>query len=54
MAISKSDTVRANVWGSELTGFVLYILDSGLAMVDFGGVVGKHYVHTSAMTKVEG
>ena len=53
MQISKSDTVKANIWGVEQTGFVLYILHCGTAMVEFGGVTGKKYVHTSVLKKVE-
>lgn len=53
MAISKSDTVRANVWGVEQTGFVLYILPGGDAMVEFGGVIGKKYINANLLTKVE-
>jgi len=53
-AIQKSDLVLANWWGVEHTGFVLYIMHCGTAMVEFGGVLGKKYVHTSVLKKVEG
>lgn len=53
MGIQKGDLVRANIWGVEHTGFVLYILFCGTAMVEFGGILGKKYVHTSVMTKAE-
>lgn len=53
MQIQKSDNVRANVWGKEEVGFVLYILPDGVAMVDFGGVIGKHYIHTDTLAKAE-
>lgn len=53
MGIQKSDLVRANVWGADHTGFVLFIMPDGWAMVDFGGVMGKHYIRMDAMTKVE-
>lgn len=53
VAIQKGDLIRAHVWGVEQTGFVLYVMFCGTAMVEFGGITGKRYVHTSVMTKVE-